>query len=68
MFARQESMKKNLPSTYDWVFDGILPFPDEDEDKDKDDGEYEGEELRGRILRWLCETGGAPVFWISGKP
>lgn len=28
MFARQENMKKNLPGTYDWVFDDKMPSPD----------------------------------------
>lgn len=64
MFVRQESIKKNLPGTYDWVFDGKLPRSDEVdslEDHKKD------EELRGRIVRWLRETNGSPVFWVSGK-
>jgi hypothetical protein len=61
IFARQESMKKNLPGTYDWVFDGKLPPSDEKADKDD-------MELRGRINNWLRATRGPPVFWISGKP
>jgi hypothetical protein len=61
MFERQESMKRNLPGTYDWVFDGTLPPSDENADRDD-------EELRGRIVRWLRATNGPPVFWISGKP
>ena len=61
MFARQESMKMNLPGTYDWVFDGKLPSSDDKRDQDD-------EEIRGRISRWLHETNGVPVFWISGKP
>ncbi|GAB7336017.1 hypothetical protein MBLNU13_g08840t1 [Cladosporium sp. NU13] len=61
MFARQESMKKNLPGTYDWVFEGKLPLYDGDD-------HTEHQELQGRILHWLRETDGAPVFWISGKP
>lgn len=51
MFARQESMKRNSPGTYEWVF-----------------GTEDREELGGRIKRWLRETHGPPVFWISGKP
>jgi hypothetical protein len=61
MFARQESMKKNLPGTYDWVFDAKLPSSDDKVNKDD-------VELRGRINNWLRATTGPPVFWISGKP
>jgi hypothetical protein len=61
MFARQESMKKNLPGTYDWVFEGKLPPSDGKANKDD-------EELRGRVVHWLRATNGASVFWISGKP
>lgn len=73
MFARQESMKKTSPGTYNWVFKSKVPLSDdEDEDEDDSDDEYyyhrEDKELRGRILRWLRETSEPPVFWISGKP
>lgn len=61
MFARQESMKKSLPGTYDWVFDGKLSLYKDEDVKDN-------EELRGRISRWLHGAGGASTFWISGKP
>jgi hypothetical protein len=57
MFARQESMKRRCPGTYNWVFDGRLARSN---DKDK--------ELRGRISCWLRNTDENPLFWISGKP
>jgi hypothetical protein len=57
MFARQESMKKRSPGTYDWVFSSELP---KSNDRDK--------ELRGRISCWLRNTDKSNLFWISGKP
>jgi hypothetical protein len=57
MFARQESIKRRSPGTYDWVFDDELTGSD---DKDT--------ELRGRISRWLRNPDGNTLFWIQGKP
>jgi hypothetical protein len=61
MFARQESIKKNPPGTYEWVFGSKMP----------PSGGYRDiqyGELRGRIARWLRDTHRPPIFWISGKP
>jgi hypothetical protein len=70
MFARQESIKRRSPGTYDWVFSGEVP--------NLDDWDFSGwirlsdpemdKELRGRISCWLRNTDKNPLFWISGKP
>lgn len=61
MFERQESLKKNTPGTYEWVFTRGSPFPDM-----SGHAAVKDRELRGRILAWLRNTGS--LFWIKGKP
>jgi hypothetical protein len=56
MFARQESMMRRSPGTYEWVFSGKL----EKSNKKK--------ELQGRISCWLRNTDKNNIFWIQGKP
>jgi hypothetical protein len=70
MFARQESIRRRSPGTYDWVSSGEVP--------NLDDWDSSGwirlstpemdKELRGRISCWLRNTDKNPLFWISGKP
>ena len=43
MFARQESIKKNLPGTYDWVFESkMLQFDDSDDSDSSEDSDGPG--------------------------
>jgi hypothetical protein len=57
MFARQESMNKRSPGTYDWVFDSEISGPDN-----------KNRELQSRISCWLRDTDKRSLFWINGKP
>lgn len=63
---RQETMKSNLPGTYDWVFSGKSSHQKDlhmTPKKRQEDGE-----LRSRIVHWLSNKGEHSMFWISGKP
>lgn len=79
MFARQESLKKNLPGTYEWVFDNTpssssSSFDDDTDegsdiaDDDDDEDSQVDEQLRSRIRDWLRQINGTSAFWVSGKP
>jgi hypothetical protein len=69
MFARQESIKRRSPGTYDWVFSGEVPNLDDWVSRSKlPKSSVMDKELRGRISCWLRNTDKNNLFWINGKP